>query len=137
MAGQAENRGAVRISEHCRIAYRDLDQDGGSAKQTAAETINLSASGVCLYAETPLVPERHLALELTLKERDDPVVAVGRVVWCDRDSDGYRIGICFTWLRDEDRKDLGVIADYVARVVMGGAAPDPWPRGDSASQSDA
>ena len=125
MAGTSENRGAIRISEHCRIAYRDLDQEGGSAKQSAAETINLSASGVCLYAQAPLAPEHHLALELSLKGRDDSVVAVGRVVWCDRDADGYRIGICFTWLRDEDRRDLGVIADYVARVVMGGAPPDP------------
>ena len=125
MPGTSENRGAIRISEHCQIAYRDLNQDGGSAKQTAAETINLSASGVCVFAPAPLVPEHHLALELTLKDRDDPVVAVGRVVWCDRDADGYRIGICFTWLRDDDRKDLGVIAEYVTRIVMGGSPPDP------------
>ena len=41
------------------------------------------------------------------------MVAFGRVVWCDRDGDGYRVGVCFSWLREQDRKSLQVIADYL------------------------
>ena len=101
------------------MAYRLLIEDGKTRKERAAETLNLSASGVCIASAEPLPPEQHVALELTLSEREPnrPVVAVGKVVWCDRDGDGFRVGICYTWLREEDRRDLGIIADYVARRI--------------------
>jgi len=115
----AEKRGGIRISERCRVAYRVLIDGQKSAKKSAAETLNLSASGVCVRCEESLIPERYVALELSLSDREDPVVAVGKVVWCDRDGDAFRVGVCYTWLRDEDRRDLGVIADYVARHEPG------------------
>ena len=94
-----------------------MDDTGNNPKRVATQTLNLSSSGLCLVAPEALIPDRHLALELMLSDRDSPLVAVGRVVWCDRDGDDYRVGICFTWLREEDRRDLGTIADYVARRV--------------------
>jgi len=97
--------------------YRVLVDEGQTPKQAAAETLNLSGSGVCIASTEALPPERHVALELTLSDRDEPVVAVGKVVWCDRDGDRFRVGICYTWLREEDRRDLGIIADYVARRI--------------------
>ena len=115
----AEKRDGIRISERCRVAYRLLVDGQKSEKQSAAETLNLSASGVCVRCNESLTPERYVALELSLSGREAPVVAVGKVVWCDRDGDGFRVGVCYTWLRDEDRRDLGVIADYVARHVSG------------------
>ena len=89
------------------------DDSAANGERTAGETLNISASGVCLAAPAVLVPDTHLALEIKLTERDDAVVAVGRVVWCDPDGDRYRVGICFTWLREDDRADLGRIAKFV------------------------
>ena len=115
----AEKRGGIRISERCQVSYRVLVDGQESPKKSAAETLNLSASGVCVRCDESLIPEGYVALELSLSDREDPVVAVGKVVWCDRDGDAFRVGVCYTWLRDEDRRDLGVIADYVARHEPG------------------
>jgi len=115
--GNPEKRGAPRLHERCTVSYRAVDKSADNPKRIATQTLNLSASGLCLVAPEPLVPDRHLALELQLTDRDDPLVAIGRVVWCDRDGDEFRVGICFTWLRDEDRRDLGAIAEYVARKL--------------------
>ncbi|MHC4450743.1 MAG: PilZ domain-containing protein [Planctomycetota bacterium] len=114
-----ENRGATRISERCQISYRSVDDADNNPKRIATQTLNLSSSGLCLVAPEALIPDRHLALELEITERKEPLVAIGRVVWCDRDGDNYRVGVCFTWLREEDRKDLGKIADYVAGKLSG------------------
>ena len=117
MEGAADKRDMARVSDACRVAYRSIDGSSPAERKIAARTLNLSASGVCLVAEDALQPDRHVALEMILSDRDAPVVAVGRVVWCDRDGDQFRIGVCFTWLREEDRKDLGIIGDYVARML--------------------
>jgi len=112
-----ENRGATRISERCQISYRSVDDTDNNPKRIATQTLNLSSSGLCLVAPEALIPDRHLALELEITEREEPLVAIGRVVWCDRDGDNYRVGICFTWLREEDRNDLPKIAEYVAGKI--------------------
>lgn len=111
-----ERRAAPRIPERCRVAFRAIREGTADAKTTAAQTLNLSASGLCLVSPQRLDRDAQLALELSL-DGEDPVVAVGRVVWCDQDGDSYRVGICFTWLREEDRQALSVISDYVqARI---------------------
>lgn len=108
-----DRRRAPRIREHCSVAFRAIREGMADAKTTAARTLNLSASGLCLVAPGRLERDQHLALELSLEGRNDPVVAVGRVVWCDEDEGTYRVGVCFTWMRDEDRRALEVISDYV------------------------
>lgn len=109
----SDRRRAARIPEKCRVAFRAIREGARDAKTTAGQTLNLSASGLCLVAPSRLERDQHLALELSLDGRKDPVVAVGRVVWCDEDEGTYRVGICFTWLRDEDRRALEVISEYV------------------------
>lgn len=95
------------------VKFKDIG--GGAARKTVAgKTLNMSESGLCLLSPKALAPDAHLALELSLKGHDAAVMAIGRVVWCDPDGDDYRVGICFTWLRDEDRDSLQVIAEYVA-----------------------
>jgi hypothetical protein len=113
MSEGSERRKAPRIPEQCRVAFRAIREGAADAKTTAARTLNLSASGLCLLAPGRLERDQHLALELSLEGRKDPVVAVGRVVWCDEDEGAYRVGVCFTWLREEDRRALQVISDYV------------------------
>ena len=83
---------------------------------TQTPGVNMSASGLCMVAPEALTPETHLAMELSLEIEgsEQTVMAIGRVVWCDRDGERYRVGVCFSWLRDEDRAPLQVIADYVA-----------------------
>lgn len=107
-----ERRAAPRIPERVKVRFRTI---GGADSSNAVEgeTLNMSASGLCLAAPDPLAPETHLAMELSLEGHEQAVMAIGRVVWCDEDGDGYRVGVCFTWLRDEDRGSVEVIAEYV------------------------
>jgi len=115
MTGSDERRRDPRVPEQCQVAFRIIREGAAAAKTTAAQTLNLSASGLCLVSPDPLKRDEHLALELALDGQTEPVVAMGRVVWCDEDDPAYRVGICFTWLRDEDRQALAVISDYVKK----------------------
>jgi hypothetical protein len=117
-----ERRRAVRIPERCRVAYRVIREGAAAPKLEAGQTLNLSASGLCLVSPGPIERDAHLALQLSLEGHTEPVMAVGRVVWCDEaraeENDAppegrYRVGVCFTWLREEDRRALAVISDYV------------------------
>ena len=109
----SERRGAPRIDEQALVKFKDIG--GGEGRKTvAAKTLNMSESGLCLLSPEALDPDANLALELSLEGHDSAVMAVGRVVWCDPDGEDYRVGICFTWLRDEDRDALQGIAEYVA-----------------------
>ena len=110
---QDDRRRDPRLAEQCHVAYREIREGETKRKTTDADMVNLSASGICLSSPEPVAPDTHLALEVGLEGEPAPVMAIGRVVWCDRDADQYRIGICFTWLREEDREALAVIADFV------------------------
>ena len=128
--GTPENRGAARIAERCHLSYRPVGAEGAPshlaedpssdlAGRTDARTLNLSASGLCLAAPSLLRPDQLLALELTLSDRESPVVAMGRVVWCDPDGEEFRVGVCFTWLRDEDKAAVTRVAQFVDERLQG------------------
>ena len=95
------------------MAFRIVRGGEADPKRSATETLNLSASGLCLVSPAPLEQNTDLALELSLKGRQEPVLAMGRVVWCDSAGDAYRVGISFSWVREQDRAALALIADYV------------------------
>jgi len=118
-----ERRRAPRIDERLQVAFRTLREGAAEPRRTAARTLNLSASGLCLVTQEALRRDDHLAMELSLEGQPGPVMAVGRVVWCDRDEQerSFRVGVCFTWLREEDRKALAVIGEYVQSRLD----PDP------------
>ena len=116
-----ERRRAVRIPERFRV----IREGTAAPKLEAGQTLNLSASGLCLMAPGPIERDAHLALQLSLDGHAEPVMAVGRVVWCDEaKAEGddpaagrYRVGVCFTWLREEDRRALAVISEYVQNRI--------------------
>lgn len=120
-----ERRRAVRIPERCRVSFRVIREGTAAPKLEAGKTLNLSASGLCLAAPGPIERDAHLALQLSLEGHAEPVMAVGRVVWCDEakgegndpPQERYRVGVCFTWLREEDRRALAVISDYVQNRI--------------------
>jgi hypothetical protein len=109
----AERRRDPRVAERCRVSYRILREGVAEARTTAARTVNLSASGVCLEGGARLERDQNLALEIFLPGIVKPVLAMGRVVWCDGSEGGYRSGIAFAWMRDEDRKALGALAEFL------------------------
>jgi c-di-GMP-binding flagellar brake protein YcgR len=109
---ESSRRRHERIPERLSVNFRPIGEESAGARVSAV-TVNMSESGLCLVSPEALSAETHLALELNLEGHEETVMALGRVVWCDRDGEQYRVGICFTWLREQDREPLGVIAEYV------------------------
>ena len=115
-----ERRGLPRLSERCRVAFRLLHDGQADPKTFAGETLNLSASGLCLESTVALERETQLALELSLDGSDQPVVAVGRVLRSEPVKPGApetvcRAGIVFAWLRDEDRDTITTLTDFIEK----------------------
>ena len=59
-----ERRQAERHPERVRVSYRAIQDEAAAPKMVAAETINMSASGLCLRSPDPLDADVHLALEM-------------------------------------------------------------------------
>lgn len=71
------------------------------------QRVNLSESGLSFHAGEPLLPGLHLHLAISNTGRNYHVAATGRVVFCeDEDLEGFRTGVAFISLRDDDRLTL-------------------------------
>lgn len=114
-----ERRVAPRVAERCRVVYRILRDGVAEPKTHAGRTINLSASGVCIEGPARLDRDQSLALEISLPGVATPIFAMGRVIWCDGGEGGYRTGLAFAWLREDDRKALGALNDFL-QTRLGG-----------------
>ncbi len=111
--GNDERREKPRIQERCRVAFRLIREGEADTKKHAGETLNLSESGLCLVAPVQLEADANIALELSLSGHAQPVLAMGRVIWCNPEGPGYRVGISFDWLRDEDREALSTLSSFI------------------------
>ncbi|MGH7163624.1 MAG: PilZ domain-containing protein [Planctomycetota bacterium] len=111
--GGAERRGEGRQDVSCRVVFRVLKEGKAEPRTTAGETANLSATGLCLVTSRELEKDAHVAMEISLEGEADVVVAMGRVVWSERHRNGHRAGVAFAWVRDEDRKALAAIAEFL------------------------
>ncbi|HET8730575.1 MAG TPA: PilZ domain-containing protein [Moraxellaceae bacterium] len=81
----------------------------------APQRVNLSESGLSFHAAEPLLPGGHLHLAISNSTRGYHIAATGRVVFCEEeDLEGYRTGVAFVSLRDEDRETLA--RDVIRKV---------------------
>lgn len=110
----SERRLDRRLDDRCRVSFKALRGKAAGPRTEAAETINLSPSGICMASPIALLPGDDLALEIHLDGNDEPVVAMGRVVWCDSRGPYWRTGIAFSWLRSEDRTPLEALKRWLS-----------------------
>ena len=81
----------------------------------APQRVNLSESGLSFHADDPLIPGLHLHLAISNTAHNYHIAATGRVVFCEEeDLEGYRTGVAFVSIRDEDRQTLA--RDVVRKV---------------------
>ncbi len=91
--------------------------EGGLSQVTspAPQRVNLSESGLSFHASEPLLPGLHLHLGISNSARGYHIAATGRIVFCEEeDLEGYRTGVAFISLREEDRGTLG--RDVIRKV---------------------
>lgn len=77
--------------------------------------VNVSETGLSFHAADPLLPGLHLHLAISNTARNYHIAAIGRVVFCEEeDLEGYRTGVAFINLREEDR--LTLARDIIRKV---------------------
>ena len=134
---QSDRRGKPRVK--AGLAAQFSNEMGNEAM--AAETMNLSMSGVCCQLHHPVEPLTKVKLTLLVPEpkgkkstRTAVVCAEGIVVRCEdpipgEDTARYEIACAFTSLRDKDRK---ILQAYVDNRLRASSPRDRAPRSQTA-----
>ncbi len=68
--------------------------------------VNLSAAGIAFTADQPLEEGGTLELKMVLPPALVGIVTFGRVVYCTRQPEGWRVGVDFLSMREQDREVL-------------------------------
>jgi len=104
-----ERRTHPRYVEEVRVRFRDLE---GGAPSSWGRSRDLSLGGMCLLTKAEIAVGSHLALEIHVADEPAPVLALGRVLRCGEDAEGYSAGIQFLWVSEEDRANLYRLANH-------------------------
>ncbi len=68
------------------------------------KTIDFSSTGLGFISKNEIPVDQEIAIELDLKEYDDPAFVVGIVKWvCKTENGDYRIGLHFKDLIDDSK----------------------------------
>jgi hypothetical protein len=87
-------------------------------RKASVETLNLSASGVRISLDAPLLEGAEVKLRLYVSlngsTKSEPITVSGVVVWCNEDMDvGFQAGIRFDAISDDHRQYLeGSLPSY-------------------------
>lgn len=101
------------IAEYLKLLERKIELIARSI--VSAETdladhspreVNLSASGMAFLSDNAYTPGQVLELKLALLPNLLGVAAYGRVIYCRKQTQGYRIGVDFIGLSERDRELL-------------------------------
>lgn len=68
--------------------------------------VNLSAAGIAFTADQPLAEGDLLELKMVLPPSLVGIVTFGKVVYCTRQPEGWRVGVDFLSMREQDREVL-------------------------------
>ena len=104
-----ERRRHARFFDEVRIRFRDVAREEFTSW---GEARDLSIGGACLWSDVGTEINGHLALEIHLERDRPPVLALARVLRCDAQGAGYRSGLEFLWLGEEDQESLQEFAAY-------------------------
>lgn len=92
-----------------KLAALSAALEGGLSQVTtpAPQRVSISDSGLSFHAVEPLLPGGFLHLAISNPAQGYHLAATGRIVFCEEeDLEGYRTGVSFVSLRDEDRETL-------------------------------
>ena len=105
----AERRRHKRFIVEVRVRFRDVE---GVDPARWGRTRDLSLGGLLLLSKDPVPEGSHLAFEIHVQDETAPVLALGRVVWSAPEAEGHASGVEFLWVSQEDRSNLGRLAQY-------------------------
>jgi uncharacterized protein (TIGR02266 family) len=121
-APSPERRGGLRLRVGLSIEYQSL----GLWQESSA--FNLSSWGVFIRTPAPFNPGENVVLRFQLPEHDQPIRAMGRVVWANTDANkwgGTGMGIQFLDLKAEDGEAIERYLGELVAAQLGGDANTP------------
>jgi c-di-GMP-binding flagellar brake protein YcgR len=116
-----EHRKYIRLRAPIGIVYRQIQRQRRS-KPTLTLVLNISGGGLSLIAKDDFRQGDLLELDIHIPHLEEPVRAVGEVVWFfssagkERDRSMREAGVRF---RDLATKDLNCILEYVHTIGIG------------------
>ena len=122
MGFEPENRKYVRLQVPIGVVYRLIDKKAKNTKEVLTLAVNIGGGGISLVAKDNLRQGDLLAIQIHVPHHDDPIRAVGEVVWFygpqapGKGRVGLEAGVRFCDIAPEDLK---VILDYVHSVGIG------------------
>lgn len=112
------------MNEKLTILAQAVEGGLGQLVSPAPRNVNLSESGLSFHAGEPVLPGTLLHLAISNHRRNYHIAAIGRAVYCEEeDLEGYRTGVAFLALRDEDRQ---VLARDIIRKVQENAVVEDF-----------
>ena len=86
-----------RFEDKWRISYRILDTD-----PIHQETVDIGGGGICFIAGEEIAADTMINIEMESDSLPSALVALVKVVWCDRTQQAYKIGTEFQWVGLKD-----------------------------------
>jgi len=109
----SERRKFPRLRASCSIRVKPIAGATAPGDGVDAMTVNISGGGLCYRSETAIRTGEFLAVEMSLPEFESPVVAMGRATYCEKESDGFDVGVEFWWVGWGDDSAQRAIADFI------------------------
>ena len=103
-SGFLEKRKTVRVDSVNLVSYSQYDDENTLRKYGMAVTANISRGGLKIICGEPLPVGKVLRFSLALKE--ELVEVDGETIYCNKEKDGYHLGIKFLNLSPSDRTKL-------------------------------
>lgn len=112
-----ENRKFVRLKAPIGVVYSPIKNK--RRKQQLSLLKNISGGGICITAKEDLREGDLLEMEIQIPHLEEPIEAVGEVMWFaagDDEKETREAGIRF---RDISPKDLHQVLEYVYTIGIG------------------
>ena len=111
-----DKRHFPRINEETRVTCKVLEDPSAVGEPGLA--MNISGGGICFHLAEKLPQGAMLALELSLPGFPAGVIALAKVVWCERNgardaSRPWEVGAEFHWIGWDSSAAQNQIAGYI------------------------
>jgi len=92
----SESRKYARFDKECRVRYRVLETDEPPHEGIS---VNISGGGLCMRSKNSISRGKTLALQIEIDGLQNPLLALGMVVWTRKDDAvWHESGITFWWV---------------------------------------
>ena len=103
-----EQRKFARLDTTLPVTYRTLP----ASEPQHSSTKNISGGGICVFVEESLAPKTLVEVEITLPDRQRPIVFTGEVVWCEqfqvvgKQARSIQAGVRFVSISPDDQQAI-------------------------------